>query len=39
MGHLQCAEAERALDRLAQSSLWVSARVLAAAKTALEQLY
>jgi hypothetical protein len=33
------AEAERALDRLAQSSLWVSARVLAAAKTALEQLY
>ena len=39
MGHLQRAEAERALDRLAQSSLWVSARVLAAAKTALEQLY
>jgi predicted nucleic acid-binding protein len=39
MGHLQRAEAERTLDRLAQSSLWVSARVLAAAKTALEQLY
>src|SRR5207253_6764746 len=39
MGHLQRAEAGRALDRLAQSSLWVSARVLAAAQTALEQLY
>ena len=39
MGHLQRAEAERALDRLAQSSLWISARVLTAAKTALEQLY
>lgn len=38
MGHLQRAEAEIALDRLAQSSLWVSARVLTAAKTALEQL-
>jgi predicted nucleic acid-binding protein len=39
MGQLQRAEAERALDRLAQASLWVSARGLAAAKTALEQLY
>ena len=38
-GHLQRAEAARVLDRLAQSSLWVSARVLAAAQTALAQLY
>ena len=37
-GHLQRAEAESALDRLAQSSLWISTRVLADAKAALQRL-
>jgi predicted nucleic acid-binding protein len=36
--HLNRAEAESALDRLAQSSLWVSLSVLRAAKAALEQM-
>ena len=36
--HLSRPEAEAALDRLAQSSLWVSPSVLLAAKAALEQL-
>ena len=37
-GHLDRVEAEEVLDRLAQSSLWVSARVLAEARAALDQL-
>jgi uncharacterized protein len=37
-GYFSRAEAEACLDRLAQSSLWVSARVLAEAKAALSQL-
>lgn len=39
VGHLDLANAEATLDRLAQSSLWISARVLAEAKTALNQLF
>ncbi len=38
MGHLQREEAEGVLDRLAQSSLWISPRVLAEAKAVLYQL-
>jgi predicted nucleic acid-binding protein len=38
-GHLDRPDAEATLDRLAHSSLWVSPRVLAEAKTALDQLY
>lgn len=38
MGHLQRPEAQSALERLAQSSLWVSARILAEAQAALERL-
>jgi len=38
MGYIQPSEAEAVLDRLAQSSLWVSARVMAEAKAALKQL-
>lgn len=38
-GRLNRADAEAALDRLAQSSLWISAKVLAEAKAALEQLF
>jgi predicted nucleic acid-binding protein len=37
-GHLDQPNAEATLDRLARSSLWLSARVLAEAKTALDQL-
>lgn len=37
-GHLQRREAEEVLDRLAQSSLWISPRVLAEAKAALQRL-
>jgi predicted nucleic acid-binding protein len=39
VGRLGRAEAETTLDRLAQSSLWISARVLAEAKAALDQLF
>lgn len=39
VGHLNRAEAEATLDRLAQSSLWISAKVLAEAKAALSQLF
>lgn len=39
VGHLNRAEAESALNRLAQSSLWISARVLAEAHAALDQLF
>ena len=39
LGHLNRADAEVALDRLAQSSLWISARVLAEARAALGQLF
>ena len=39
IGYLQPSEAEAVLDRLAQSSLWISARVLAEAKAALKKLY
>jgi len=38
-GHLNRAAAEAVLNRLAQSSLWVSARVLAEARSALDQLF
>jgi predicted nucleic acid-binding protein len=38
-GHLDRPDAEAALDRLAQSTLWVSARVLTEAKAALDQLF
>jgi predicted nucleic acid-binding protein len=37
--HLRREEAEAALDRLAQSSLWISARVLAEARAALDRLF
>lgn len=37
-GHLTHAEAESILNRLANSSLWISARVLAEAKEALKKL-
>ena len=37
-GLLDAGEAEAALNRLAQSSLWVSANVLAEARSALDQL-
>jgi len=39
MKYLGRTEAEATLNRLAQSSLWVSARVLAQAKAALDQLF
>ncbi len=38
-GHLSRTEAESALERLAQSSLWISARVLSEAKSALESFF
>jgi len=38
-GHLDRSDAEATLDRLAQSSLWVSTRVLTEARIALDQLY
>ena len=38
-GHLNHADAGATLDRLAQSSLWISTRVLAEAKAALNQLF
>ena len=37
-GYLRRQQAEDVLDRLAQSSLWISPRVLAEAKAALQQL-
>ena len=37
-GHLDRSEGERALEALAQSSLWISARVLAEARRALERI-
>ena len=39
VGHLNRTAAEAALNRLAQSSLWVSATVLAEARSALDQLF
>jgi len=39
VGHLNRAAAEGALNRLAQSALWVSAKVLAEARSALDQLF
>ena len=39
VGHLSQEEAEASLERLAQSSLWISARVLAEARAALAQLF
>ena len=39
MGHLKRADAEATLDRLANSSLWIAAKVLAEAKAALNQLF
>jgi predicted nucleic acid-binding protein len=39
MGHFGQVEAEAALDRLALSSLWLSAKVLAQAQAALQQLF
>jgi predicted nucleic acid-binding protein len=38
LGHLPHADAHAALDRLAASSLWISARVLAEARAAVDQL-
>jgi hypothetical protein len=38
VGHLNQTAAEAALNHLARSSLWVSARVLAEARSALDQL-
>jgi len=38
-GHLSYAKADSALDRLSQSSLWISAKILLEAKTALKQLF
>jgi predicted nucleic acid-binding protein len=38
-GHLELGEAERVLDGLAASSLWVSAPVLAEARAALRRLF
>ena len=38
VGHLNRTAAETALNHLARSSLWVSAKVLAEARSALEQL-
>jgi predicted nucleic acid-binding protein len=37
--HLSCEEAAAALDRLAHSSLWISAQVLAEARAALDRLF
>jgi predicted nucleic acid-binding protein len=37
--HLSHEEAAAALDRLAHSSLWISAQVLAEARAALERLF
>jgi predicted nucleic acid-binding protein len=39
VGHLSREGAESALNRLMQSSLWISARVLAEAHAALDQLF
>jgi predicted nucleic acid-binding protein len=39
MRHLSRGEAESALDRLAQSSLWISVGVLAEARAALDRLF
>ena len=39
MRHLSRGEAESALDRLARSSLWISAGVLAEARAALDRLF
>lgn len=38
VGHLDHSEGERSLDALAQSSLWISARVLAEARRALKRI-
>ncbi len=39
VGYLSRTDAEATLDQLAQSSLWISARVLTEAKAALDQLF
>ena len=39
VGRLDRAEAERALEALSQSSLWVSAQVLSEARRALERIF
>ncbi|WP_176226735.1 DUF3368 domain-containing protein [Candidatus Hakubella thermalkaliphila] len=39
VGHLQRGDAEATLDRLEQSSLWISAAVLEEAKAALDKLF
>ena len=38
-GHLNRTETEAILERLAQTSLWISPRVVAEAKAALDQLF
>jgi len=38
-GHLSRAESAAVLDRLAHSSLWISARVLAEARAVLDRLF
>ena len=39
VGYLQHAEAKSAIDRLAQSSLWVSQVLLEKARKALDEIY
>jgi hypothetical protein len=39
VGHLDHAAADRALTELAASSLWISARVLAEARSALDEMF
>jgi len=39
VGHLNRAKAVAALDQLARSSLWMSARVMAEAKSALDRMF
>ena len=39
VGHLTRSNAEAALDRLVQSSLWISAKILAEARAALDRLF
>ena len=39
LGHIDRAQAEQALTRLAASSLWISGRVLDEARSALDEIY
>ncbi len=39
VGYLQYAEARSAIDRLAQSSLWISQAILGKAYKALDEIY